>query len=154
MVQRSHAKLKKVLKISVNADRPQWDCYDGIAKMVHNTTNHHSFECSPTKLFHGRIPYNALDLQFKKPEKQTEPKYKDLNEILDKTNFGFRGNIISANHKYKAYYDRKVRAKSLEVNDFVFLLDPKYDSQSSKEESKTFPWEKPYNVKKVLSESS
>ena len=72
-------------------------------------------------------------------------------------NFIFRDNldnIISAYHKYKTYYDRKARAQPLKVNEFVFLLDPKYDSQRSKEEFKTFHWKGPYKVMKVLSDSN
>ena len=64
-----------------------------------------------------------------------------MNEILDKMNIVFRensDNIFSAYHMYKAFYDRKARAQLLKVNDFVFLLEPKYDSQSSKEGFKTF----------------
>ena len=38
------------------------------------------------------------------------------------------------------YYDRKARAQPLKVNEIVFLLDPKYDSQRSKEEFKTIHW--------------
>ena len=71
-------------------------------------------------------------------------------------NFCFRENsenIVSAYHKYKAHYDRKARAQPLKVNDFVFLLDPKYDSQKSKEELKTFHWKGPNKVMKVLSDS-
>ena len=49
MVERTHAKLKKILKISVNADRPQWDHYVDIAIMAHNTTYHDSLKCSPTE---------------------------------------------------------------------------------------------------------
>ena len=140
MVERTHAKLKKILKISVNADRPQWDRYVDIAIMAHNTTYHDSLKCSPTEIFHGRTPYNPLDLQFRNANKPAETKCKDVNEILDKMNFIFRDNldnIISAYHKYKMYYDRKARAQPLKVNEFVFLLDPKYDSQRSKEEFKT-----------------
>ena len=44
MVERSHAKLKKILKISVNADRPQWDRNVDIAIMAHNTTYHDSLK--------------------------------------------------------------------------------------------------------------
>ena len=157
MVERTHAKLKKVLKISVNADRPQWDRYVDIAIMAHNTTYHDSLKCSPTEIFHGRTPYNPLDLQFRNANKPAETKCKDVNEILDKMNFIFRDNldnIISAYHKYKTYYDRKARAQPLKVNEFVFLLDPKYDSQRSKEEFKTFHWKGPYKVIKVLSDSN
>ena len=157
MVERTHAKLKKILKISVNADRPQWDRYVDIAIMAHNTTYHDSLKCSPTEIFHGRTPYNPLDLQFRNANKPAETKCKDVNEILDKMNFIFRDNldnIISAYHKYKMYYDRKARAQVLKANEFVFLLDPKYDSQTSKEEFKTFHWKGPYKVMKVLSDSN
>ena len=154
MIERTHAKLKNILKISVNADRPQWDRYVDIAIMAHNTTYHDSLKCSPTEIFHGRIPYNPLDLQFRNANKPVETKCRDVNEILDKMNFIFRDNldnIISAYHKYKMYYDRKARAQPLKVNEFVFLLDPKYDSQRSKEEFNTFHWKGPYKVMKVLS---
>ena len=157
MVERTHAKLKKILKISVNADRPQWDRYVDIAIMAHNTTYHDSLKCSTTEIFHDRIPYIPLDLQFRNAIKPAETKCKDVNEILDKMNFIFRDNldnIISAYHKYKTYYDRKARAQPLKVNEFVFLLDPKYDSQRSKEEFKTFHWKRPYKVMKVLSDSN
>ena len=40
------------------------------------------------------------------------------------------------------------------MNEFVFLLDPKYDSQRSKEEFKIFHWKGPYKVMKVLSDSN
>ena len=40
------------------------------------------------------------------------------------------------------------------MNDFVFLLDPKYDSQGCKEEFKTFHWKGPFKVMKVLSDSN
>ena len=157
MVERTHAKLIKILKISINADRPQWDRYVDIAILDHNTTYHDSLKCSPTEIFYGRIPYNPLDLQFRYTKKPAEKKFKDVNEILDKMNFIFRDNldnIISAYHKYKTYYDRKARAQPLKKNEFVFLLDPKYDSQRSKEEFKTFHWKGPYKVMKVLSDSN
>ena len=125
--------------------------------MAHNTTYHDSLKCSPTEIFHDRIPYNPLDLQFRNANKPAETKCKDVNEILHKMNFIFRDNldnIISAYHKYKTYYDRKARAQPLKVNEFVFLLDPKYDSQRSKEEFKTFHWKGPYKVMKLLSDSN
>ena len=157
MVERSHAKLKKILKIHVNVDRPQWDRYVDIAIMAHNTTYHASLKCSPTEIFHGRTPYNALDLKYSNPERRVDTKFGDVNEILDRMNEIYRDNtdnIVAAYHKYKAYYDRKAKAQPLKVNDFVFLLDPKYDSQGCKEEFKTFHWKGPFKVMKVLSDSN
>ena len=83
MVERTHAKLKKILKISVNADRPQWDRFVDIAIMAHNTTYHDSLKCSPTEIFHGRTPYNPLDLQFRKANKPAEGPYKVMKVLSD-----------------------------------------------------------------------
>ena len=79
MVEKTLAKMKKILKISVNAERPHWDRYVDIAIMAHNTTYHDSLKCSPTEIFHGRIPYNPLDLQFRNANKPAETKCKDVN---------------------------------------------------------------------------
>ena len=76
--------------------------------MAHNTTYHSSIKCSPTEIFHGRIPYNALDIQFLHPNKQLEPKNTEVNQILDKRNATFHqnsANIINVFHNYKAYYN-------------------------------------------------
>ena len=56
MIERSHAKLKKTLKINSNVDKPQRGQNFDIAIMPHNTTYHTSLKCSPTETFHGRIP--------------------------------------------------------------------------------------------------
>ena len=157
MVERSHAKFKKILKIHVNVDRPQWDRYVDIAIMAHNTTFHTSLKCSPTEIFHGRTRYNALDLKYSNPERRGDTKFGDVNQILNRMNEIYRNNTdntVAAYHKYKAYYDRKAKAQPLKVNDLVFLLDPKYDSQGCKEEFKTFHWKGPFKVMKVLSDSN
>ena len=157
MVERSHEKLEKILKIHVNVDRPQWDHYVDIATMAHNTTYHASLKCSSTEIFHARTPYNALDLKFLNPERTNDTKTGEVNKIFNRMNKIYRDttdNIVAAYHKYKNYYDRKAKAQPLKVNDFVSLLDPKYDSQSCKEEFKTFHWKGPFKVMKVLSDSN
>ena len=78
-----NAKLKKILKIHVNVDRPQWDRYVDIAIMAHNTTYHTYLKCSPTEIFHGRTPYNALDLKYSNPERRVDTKFGDVNQILN-----------------------------------------------------------------------
>ena len=47
MVERSHQKLKQILKINVAADSPQWDKYVNLAVMAHNTTYHQLLKCTP-----------------------------------------------------------------------------------------------------------
>ena len=40
MIERSHQRLKQILKMNVSADRPQWGRYVNLAVMAHNTTYH------------------------------------------------------------------------------------------------------------------
>ena len=61
VIERNHQRLKQILKINVAADSPQWDRYVNFAVMAHNTTYHSSLKCTPSEVFHGRVPYNALD---------------------------------------------------------------------------------------------
>ena len=141
----------------MNLNRPQWDRYVDVAIVAHNTTYHASLKCSPTGIFHGRTPYNALDLKYSNPGGRVDTKFGDVNKFLNRRNEIYRDNtdnIVAAYHKYKAYYDRKAKAQSLKVNDLVFLLDPKYDSQGCKEEFKTFHSNGPFKVIKVLSDSN
>ena len=41
--------------------RRQWHEYLLLAVLNYDTTNHTSIGCEPTRVFHGRIPYNILD---------------------------------------------------------------------------------------------
>ena len=66
------------VKISTGERRPMWHKYVQIAVMNYNTSYHESFGCEPTTVFHGRIPYNILDIKLGlKPEWK-----KDNNEEL------------------------------------------------------------------------
>ena len=152
MVERSHQKLKQILKINNSADSPPGDRYVNIAVMAHNTTYHQSLKCTPSEVFHGRIPFNALDLKFGNPLK-CETTETDITRLVDQVNEKYRqvnDNILQAYHKYKRYYDRKAQALPLKVNDFTFLLNPKLTTQSDKISFNDFKWEGPYKVIKVL----
>ena len=104
MIERSHQRLKQILKINISADRPQWDRYVNLAVMAHNTTYHQTLKCSPTEVFHGRVPYNALDLKVGNP--LIPPRNStDTQSLVDNLNARFKEthtNIIRAFHKYKA----------------------------------------------------
>ena len=121
MIEMSHQRLKQILKINVSADCPQWDRYLNLAVIAHNTTYHQTLKCSPTEVFHDRVPYNALHLKFaplSSPRNAT-----DTQTLVDNLNAKFKEiytNIIRAFHKYKAYYDRKAQASPLKENEFVF----------------------------------
>ena len=83
------------------------------AVMAHNTTYHTSIRCTPSEIFHGRVPYNSLALKFKKP---AEPQIKSNKNITDQMKEKYQtvaDNNAEAFHKYKAYYDRKAQAQPL-----------------------------------------
>ena len=56
--------------------------------------------------------------------------------------------------KYKRYYDKKVSATPLKINDYCYVLNPKADNQSMKFAFKDCIWTGPYIVVKVLSNNN
>ena len=62
-LERTHASLKTNLKMASGEHRRQWHKYLPLAVLNYNTTYHSSIGCQPSKVFHGRIPFNVLDLK-------------------------------------------------------------------------------------------
>ena len=60
-LERTHASLKTNLKMASGEYRCQWRKYLPLAVLNYNTTYHSSIGCEPSKVFHGRIPYNVLE---------------------------------------------------------------------------------------------
>ena len=60
-LERTHASLKTNLKMASGEYRRQWHKYMPLAVLNYNTIYHSSIGCEPSKVFHGRIPYNVLD---------------------------------------------------------------------------------------------
>ena len=85
MDERTHGKLKQILKINVTADTSQWDRYDNIKVMANNTTYHQSTKFTPTKIFQRRVPDNAPDLKISNPL-QIRCTKTDLNTLVDEVN--------------------------------------------------------------------
>ena len=63
LLERSHASIKQALKIETGEPRSLWHKYVSIAVLNYNTSYHASIGCEPSRVFHGRIPYNILDLK-------------------------------------------------------------------------------------------
>ena len=74
ILEQTHASLKTSLKISTGERRSMWHKYVQIAVMNYNTSYHESLGCEPTTVFHGRIPYNILDIKL-----GLKPKWKNDN---------------------------------------------------------------------------
>ena len=78
ILERTHASLKTSLKISTGERRSMRHKYVQSAVMNYNTCYHENLGCEPTTVFHGRIPYNILEIKLGlKPERK-----KDNNEDL------------------------------------------------------------------------
>ena len=115
--------------------------------------NHQPIKCTPTKIFHRRVSHNALDLEFNNPvhSRCTKTKLKTLVYAVNQNYKQNISNILAEFHKYMNYYDRKAQVQALEVGDYTFLPNPNYNTQSDKTQFKTFLWNDPYKVMKVLS---
>ena len=158
ILERTHASLKTSLKISTGERRSMWHKYVQIAVMNYNTSYHESLGCEPTTVFHGRIPYNILDIKLGlKPnwkndnaEELTEQLQKQIAEIHQAA----KDNLMQSYLKYKQYYDKKATATPLKVNDYCYVLNPKADNQSMKFAFKDCIWTGPYIVFKVLSNNN
>ena len=60
-LERTHASLKGNLKMASGEYRRQWYKYIPLAVLNYNTTYDSSIGCEPSRIFHGRVPYNILD---------------------------------------------------------------------------------------------
>ena len=126
--------------------------------MNYNTSYHESLGCEPTTVFHGRIPYNILDIKLGlKPEwkkdnndELTDQLQKQIAEIQQAA----KDNLMQSYLKNKQYYDKKATATPLKVNDYCYVLNPKADNQSMKFAFKDCIWTGPYIVVKVLSNNN
>ena len=56
LLERSHASIKKALKIETGEQRSLWHKYINIAVLNYNTSYHTSIGCEPSRVFHGRNP--------------------------------------------------------------------------------------------------
>ena len=153
-LERTHASLKMNLKMACGEYRRQWHKYLPLAVLNHNTSYHASIGCEPTRVFHGRIPYNILDHKLgMNPNDPIHPTTEFAEEIQNRTKLLIdktKQNIMQSYIKYKEYYDRKAKAAPLKEGDYCFVLQPKADHQGSKIPFKDYRWVGPFIVQKIL----
>ena len=129
LLERSHASIKQALKIETGEQRSLWHKYINIAVLNYNTSYHTSIGCEPSRVFHGRVPFNVLDIKLGiRPQQQPIPTLQIAQEVLEQTEMihqDVRKNIMQAYIKYKADYDKKAKASKLEEADYVYILQPK-----------------------------
>ena len=131
LLERSHASIKQALNIETGERRSLWHKYINIAILNYNTSYHTSIGCEPSRVFHGRTPYNVLDLKMGIcPPQQPIPKSQSAQEVLEQTELvqqDLRKNTMQAFIKYKAYHDKKSNASKHKEADYVYFLQPKAD---------------------------
>ena len=125
-----------------------------IAVLNYNTSYHASIGSETSRVFHGRIPYNILDLKMGiRPQQIPPPDSQIAQDVLEQTETilqDVRKNAMQAYLKYKAYYDRKGNASKLKKADYVFISEVKADHQGSKIPLTDFRWIGPYIIERVL----
>ena len=86
LLERSHASIKQALKIDTGERRSLWHKYVNIAVLNYNTSYHTSIGCEPSRVFHGRLPYNVLDLKLGvRPQQQPILTSQFAQDVLDQT---------------------------------------------------------------------
>ena len=154
LLERSHASIKQALKIESGERRSLWHKYVSIAVLNYNTSYHATIGCEPSRVFHGRTPYNILDLKMGiRPQKIPSPESRIAQDVLEQTEPIFqdvRKNAMQAYIKYKAYYNKKANASKLRHADDVIILQPKAGQYGSKIPLTVFRRIGPYIIKKVL----
>ena len=74
LLDQSHASIKQALKVETGECRSLWHKYIKIAVLNYNTSYHASIGCEPSPVFHGRVPYNIVDLRLGiDPQQQPTP---------------------------------------------------------------------------------
>ena len=153
-LERTHASLKTNLKMASGDYRRQWHKYLPLAVLNYNATYHATLGCEPTRIFHGRIPYNILDHKLGlNPNPKVLPTTDFADEFQRRTQVlmdSTKKIIMQSYLKYKEYYDRKAKAAPLKLNDYCFILQPIADHQGSKIPFREYRWTGPYIVEKVL----
>ena len=151
-LERTHASLS--LKLACGEYRRQWHKYLPFAVLNHSTSYHASIGCEPTRVFHGRVPYNILDHKLgNNPNDQMTPTNEFAEEVQNRTKLLIdktKQNIMQSYIEYKEYYDRKAKAAPLREGDYCFVLQPKADHQGSKILFRDYRWVGPFIIQKVL----
>ena len=154
LLERSHASIKQALKIETGERRSLWHKYVDIAVLKYNTSYHTSIGCETSRVFHGRIHYNILDIKLGiRPQKQPIPTSQMAQEFLEQTGMIHQDvpeNAMQAYINHKAYSDKKATASKLKEAANVYVLQLKADHQGSKIPFTEFRWTGLYNIEKVL----
>ena len=154
ILERTHASLKESLKIMTGERRTMWHQFLPMAVLNYNTSYHTSLGCGPSRVFHGKVPYNVLDLNYGLKTQNPAPTnieiaegvLRQTKEIVEQA----QQSLMQAYVRHKLYYDKKSSANPLVGNDYCYAWHPKAHSQSTKLPFRDYLWTGPYVVVKTL----
>ena len=125
LLERSHASIQQSLKIEAGERRSLWHKYISNAVLNYNTSYHSSIGCEPSRVFHGRIPYNILDLKMGiRPQKIPSPNSEIAQDVFEQTEAIFqdvRRNAMQAYIKQKRIMIKKPKPQNLN-NPIMFIF--------------------------------
>ena len=142
LLERSSASIKQTLKVDTSQRRSMWHEYVSLAVLIYNPSYHASIGCEPSRVFHGRFPYNILDLKMgNHPQKKPSPDSQIAQDVLDQIemiSLDVLKNAMQAHIKYKAFCDKKANASELKQADYFYVLQPKQITKEVKLRSQIF----------------
>ena len=87
-LERKHASLRNAFRIETTARKSFWHKYFNIAFLNYSTSCHASIGCESSRVFHGRSPYNVLELKMSLcPQKHLPQVHKMPKISLNKRKF-------------------------------------------------------------------
>ena len=132
ILEKTHASPEESPKIMTGERPTMWHQFLPMAVLNYNTSYHTSLGCEPTRVFHGRVPYNVLDLKCGlKSQPTTKINHEIAEGVLQQTQQIFNQTqqaLVQAYVGHKRYCDRKASAHPLVVNDYCYALHPKAHS--------------------------
>ena len=154
ILERSHASLKEALKISTGERRTMWLQFVPTATLNYNTTYYSALGCESSRVFHGRVPYDVLNLKFGLKRSQIKnPTTGVGKEVVQKTRMihgSVSKHLLHAYIRYKQYYDKEDSAHPLATNDYCYALHPQTNTQGLKLPFREYLWTGPFVVVKTL----
>ena len=147
LVEKFNGTLKQMLRRLCHQKPKDWDKYINSALFVYHEVPQESLGFSPFELVYGRHvrgPMTILKELWTNEVADSEVKstyqyVTDLREKLELTSHMARENLRKAASRYRKYYNRKTRTRSMKVGDKVLVLLPTDTNKLSMQWKGPFP---------------
>ena len=150
--------MKQILKLNTDEKWTTWYRYVDLGNFIRNTSYHSSIGCTPSSLFHGHEPIQAIDLRFRShalaQKEITSDCLVDLQDSILEQFFHTKLRLLVPYHKYRTFYDKKAAAKLLMQHQYCYLLSPSLLKQSDFAAKSTSIWLSLNRVEKILTKSN